>query len=148
MQIILLKDVPKVGRQFEVKNVADGHALNLLFPRGLAELATKEKVAVLESRRAEIAHLQEASASALAAAFKKLDGTTVPLNGGKASEQGNLYKGIGPEGVAEALSKAAGVKITTNNFELSEHIKAAGKYPIELSAGGVTSRITLLIEAA
>lgn len=147
MQVILLKDVPKVGRQFEIKNVADGHALNLLFPRRLAELATKEKVAALESRRAEIAHLQEASVSALADALKKLDGTTITINGGKANEQGNLYKGIGNEDVAMALSKVAGVKIATDNFELTEHIKAIGKYPLTLMAGGTSASITLLVEA-
>jgi large subunit ribosomal protein L9 len=40
MRIILLHDIPKVGKKYDIKNVSDGHALNLLIPKGLAEVAT------------------------------------------------------------------------------------------------------------
>ena len=39
MQVILLKDVVKLGKQGEVKNVSDGYAMNFLMPRKLAEVA-------------------------------------------------------------------------------------------------------------
>ncbi len=44
MKVILLKDVPKVGHRHEVKNIADGFARNMLFPKGLAEVATPDAV--------------------------------------------------------------------------------------------------------
>ena len=40
MRVILIKDVPSLGRVGEVKDVADGHAQNYLFPRKLAIEAT------------------------------------------------------------------------------------------------------------
>ena len=39
MKVILLQDVPKVGRKYEIKNIADGFARNKLFPKKLAEQA-------------------------------------------------------------------------------------------------------------
>src|SRR5581483_10579434 len=48
MKVILLKDVPNFGRRYEVKNVSDGHALNFLFPRGLAELANDQTLKKVE----------------------------------------------------------------------------------------------------
>ena len=45
MEIILLKDVEKLGGKGAVANVADGYARNFLLPRKLAELATPGRVA-------------------------------------------------------------------------------------------------------
>src|SRR2546422_2083002 len=56
MEVILRKDVDKVGLRGEVVNVARGYARNFLFPRGLADEATPARVAEREKvdeRRAE-----------------------------------------------------------------------------------------------
>ena len=47
MEVILRKDVDKLGLRGEVVNVARGYARNFLFPRGLADEATKARVAEL-----------------------------------------------------------------------------------------------------
>src|SRR2546422_2864758 len=56
MEVILRKDVDKVGLRGEVVNVARGYARNFLFPRGLADTATPARVAEVrkvEERRAK-----------------------------------------------------------------------------------------------
>ena len=50
MEVILLKDVDKVGLRGEVVNVARGYARNFLLPRKLAEPATEALVAELKRR--------------------------------------------------------------------------------------------------
>jgi large subunit ribosomal protein L9 len=53
MKVILLKDVAKMGKKNDIKNVSDGHALNFLIPQGLVEVATPKslkKVEVIKSR--------------------------------------------------------------------------------------------------
>ena len=61
MEVILLKDVDKVGLRGEVVNVARGYARNFLLPRKLAEPATTGRVAELkrlenQRARSEAAH--------------------------------------------------------------------------------------------
>ena len=51
MRVILLKDVAKVGQKFDVKDVADGYAINFLIPRGLVEAATEANVRKVEGRK-------------------------------------------------------------------------------------------------
>ncbi len=55
MKIILLKDVKGVGKAFEERNVSDGHALNLLLPKGFAVVADntgRAKVEQIKNQRA------------------------------------------------------------------------------------------------
>lgn len=54
MKVIFIKDVPRVGRKHEMKNVNDGYALNFLFPNKLAVLATVQAEKELEIKKKEI----------------------------------------------------------------------------------------------
>ena len=49
MKVILLKDVAKIGRRFEIKEVPDGYALNKLIPKNMAQFATPENIKRIET---------------------------------------------------------------------------------------------------
>ena len=59
MKVILLQDVDKVGKKFEIKTVADGYARNFLFPRDLAKQATSEAIEWLEMQKELLATKSE-----------------------------------------------------------------------------------------
>ena len=52
MKIILLEDVPTLGRRGEVRDVADGYARNYLLPHKLALTATASNLKNLEGIKA------------------------------------------------------------------------------------------------
>jgi len=108
MKVVLLKDVPKLGRAGEVKTVATGYGRNYLIPQGLAMLATPEALRKAESIRrkadAERAELNRAF-SGLA---EKLEGLTLYF-AVRASEQGKLYGSVSPQMIAEKINELLGL---------------------------------------
>jgi len=54
MKVIFLKDIPRVGKRYDVKEINDGYAMNFLLPRKLAEIATPKAIIELEKRKKEI----------------------------------------------------------------------------------------------
>ena len=53
MKVILIADVPKLGKKGDVKNVADGYGRNFLIAKGLAVPASEKANEVLEKQNEE-----------------------------------------------------------------------------------------------
>lgn len=147
MQIILLQDVGGVGKRHEVKNVADGHALNFLIPRGLAEQATTEKLAAHEKHVAEHAAQKEKEQAELKESIQNLRGARIELKV-RATEKGGLFKTIGPKEIAAALKEQKQVALPEEAIKPLAPVKTTGDHIIKISAGGAESEIMLKIVAA
>src|SRR3989338_9386507 len=101
MKVILLKDVRGVGLHGEIKNVADGYAINGLFPKKLAEAATAEKIADVEAKR--VAHEAEIQKEAeqLDNKVAALRGKTITISS-RATEKGGLFKAVQEKEIGRA----------------------------------------------
>lgn len=53
MKVILTKDVSRLGRAGEVREVSDGHARNFLLPKHLALPATRQLLGKIQKEQAE-----------------------------------------------------------------------------------------------
>ena len=93
MKVILLQNVAKLGRRNAVVEVPNGHALNLLIPKGLALAATSENLKKLMTKTAHsdasVADKQEKFQSALALLTDK---KVVVL--ASANEKGHLFEAL------------------------------------------------------
>jgi large subunit ribosomal protein L9 len=105
VEIILLEKVQNLGDLGEKVSVKPGYGRNYLVPQGKAVPATKENVAMFESRRAE---LEAAAAERMAKAEARRDAmqdVSIEIVA-NASEEGKLYGSIGPREIAIAVSDA------------------------------------------
>ena len=145
MKVILLKTVPKVGKEGTVANVADGYARNYLFPRSLALVADKNQLAALERKNASLAAKtagQKTSAEGVAAA---LNGKTIRI-AGEVGGQGKLFGAITSERVATEIASQLGQTVDRKAIALHDPIRRLGRYPLELDLHReVAATITLVV---
>jgi large subunit ribosomal protein L9 len=131
MKVILLQDVENMGKKFEVKEVADGHANNLLIPQGLAKLATKEALAWLEVQKELATKLAEAGlkkAQELASSLDDLEVTIMM----KVGDEGQLFESVNSQKIADRL-KEMGFGVTKNQIKLEQPIKDLGEFPVKIT---------------
>lgn len=146
MQIILLKDVPKVGRKYDVKNVADGFATNMLLPRGLAQIATIETVKKIEQLKANDLTQKKVEEELLLKSLDQLKNTTITIRG-KANEKGHLFAGITKEMLVKEIEKTSRIKISPEFINLEKPLKEIGEHKIVVNVGNKKGEFTLVVES-
>ena len=146
MKVLLQQDVPDVGRKYDVKNVADGYALNFLIPHKLAVFASDLLVAQAEKQRVKHAESVRVEQETIAARVKELHDKKITITA-KASETGGLFAGIDAETIAHALNKEFKLALSEENIELEKPIKEIGEYEIPVVVGEAHAKIFLRIVA-
>lgn len=146
MKVIFLKDVQKVGKKYETKDISDGYALNFLIPKGLAVSATSQAAKNVEHQKTIEAGERLVQEELLLKNLKELEGATVTLRG-KANEKGHLFAGIHKEEIIPALNEQTRIEIHSDFIELEKPIKETGEYKIPVIAKGKKATINLKVEA-
>jgi large subunit ribosomal protein L9 len=132
MDVILLKDVEKVGLRGDVVSVARGYARNFLFPRRLAEEATTARVAELRKRESQVAR-HEAKTAEQAQQIAATLGKAELRFDMKAGPTGSLFGSVTPTDIADELWKTVKVRVDRRKIGI-DNIKRIGRYevPIDL----------------
>lgn len=134
MKVILQKDVAKLGRKFDIKDVSSGYAQNLLIPKGLAIIATEDAIKRMEVERARTEGEKRVEKDLLAKNIKDLDGVSITIIG-KANDKGHLFAGIHKEAIVEELLKQTQLQIDPESISMTQPIKEIGEHTVEVKAG-------------
>ncbi len=147
MKVILLKDVRGVGAHSDIKNVADGYAINFLFPQKLAEAATEEKLKQLENRKKEHDAELKLKDEQLNNKINQLRGKQVTIQA-RATEKGGLFKSIAPKDIAKAILAEHSLEIPESAIEIKEaHIKTTGAHQVSLASTGAKAELAVAVVA-
>jgi large subunit ribosomal protein L9 len=133
MDVILLKDVEKVGLRGDVVSVSRGYMRNYLGPRRLAEEATRARVAELEKREAQRARHEAQSFEHAQEIAAKLAGAELRFDV-NAGPQGTLFGSVTATDVADEIWDKLKIRVDRRKIDLPDPIKRIGRYeiPIEL----------------
>ena len=131
MEVILLKEVKRLGLAGDVKRVTDGYARNYLIPRGLAVPAS-DAIRQMLTQKASAQQKHETSekraAETRAASLQNIVLTFVAKTG----ESGRLYGSITSADIAAKLSEIVGEEIDKRKISLVEPIKEVGQTSVEV----------------
>ena len=131
MDVILLRDVEKVGLRGDVVSVSRGYMRNYLGPRKLAEEATPARVAEMEKRESQRARHEAQSfedAQKIADALGKAE-LRFDVNAGP---QGTLFGSVTATDVADEIWEKLKIRVDRRRIDLTDPIKRIGRYSIPI----------------
>lgn len=145
MKVILLKDVPKIGKKYDIKEVNDGYASNFLLPKKLAELATEKQVSKIKLIKETARMQQEIHSTLLKKNLADITGKIVTIKA-RANTKGNLFMAVHEKDIVSQLKKIHQIDILPEYIKLDSPIKDVGSHEITVSIEGSKTTFTLMIE--
>lgn len=128
MKVILLKDVEKLGKKGDIKEVADGYARNFLIPEKLAVLANKSDIAKLEAQKEIEDRQAEEELVRYQETATQMDGLELEIPV-KIDEDGKLFGAVNTNQIIEKLQEK-GFEIKKGQVKLEEPIKETGEHEV------------------
>jgi large subunit ribosomal protein L9 len=130
MKVILLENVEKLGKKYDVKEVKDGYARNYLFTKGLAKIADKNSLKWAEEQRSMAEKAAEQELIKTGEMASRLDDMEIEIPV-KVGEQGQLFEKINAQKIAKHLQEM-GYDVKKNQVVLEKDIEEPGEFEITL----------------
>ena len=148
MKVILLQDVKGKGKKGQMLEVSDGYARNFMLPKKMAIEATPDAINTMrmndKATQERIAR-DKAEALALSKQLREMTLTVTCKGGGN----GRLFGSVTTQEIADALAKAAGIKLDKRKLVIADTIKNVGTYTVTCKLGyEITAPLTVKIEEA
>ncbi len=146
VQLLLNKDVTKLGKRGDLVDVAPGYARNYLVPQGFAVVVTEGILRQVDQRREKererlLTILEEAKSRKTA--LQIINNFVVRKQLG---EDEAIFGTVTTQDVVDVIKESANLEIERQDVSLPE-IKKVGKYPIEIKLHSEVSA-EIIIEVA
>jgi large subunit ribosomal protein L9 len=130
MQIILLENIPSLGKAGDLVKVSDGYGRNYLIPQKKAILATEKSLKVIEHQKRQVQQRIEKAkkdAEKLGQRIEKLSCTFAKTVG----ESGKLFGSVTSMDIENYL-KENGIEVDRKKVSLEEPIKNLGVFTVPI----------------
>jgi len=130
MEIILKRDVKKLGRAGDLVSVKRGFARNSLFPKGLALEATPVNLKLIEQEKVKTALRRENEKKAAEELARKITSVSCTI-AVEAGPDGKLYGSVTNQDIAGGY-RLEGIDIDKRKIELPQPIKEVGVFKVNI----------------
>lgn len=146
MEVLLLTDIPGIGKKNDLLVVKSGFALNHLLPARKALVVTpnvrKRYAEQIKVRALEREHEKELQTSLSTA----LSGKVVHI-AAKVTKTGKLYAAVSESTIADALKKEYTMDVAATGIVIPEPIKTVGMHTVQLTVGTQTIKLSVDVKA-
>ena len=129
MRVILLTDVPKVGKKGDIKQVADGYGRNYLIARGLAVMESEGAKKVLDQQNADAQKLDAENRQKAQELKEVLETKTYEFK--VKAKEGKVSGSVSTKQIEEAVRKD-GYVIDKRKIINSEPLNQLGTYDVKV----------------
>jgi len=130
MQVILLENVPSLGKAGDLVKVSDGYGRNYLIPQKKALLATEKSLKVIEHQKRQVQQRMEKTkknAEKMAQQIGNLSCTFIKTVG----ESGKVFGSVTSMDIENYL-KENGIEVDRKKISLEEPIKNLGMFTVPI----------------
>ncbi|HRH93124.1 MAG TPA: 50S ribosomal protein L9 [Candidatus Peribacteria bacterium] len=145
MEVLLLTDIPGIGRRSDVIVVGNGFALNHLLPSRKALVVTPNVRRRYAEQIKKRAIERDSEKSLQLSTISTLKNQSVTLTK-KASKTGKLYAAVTEKMIAEALASQLKIIVSEGHINLEKSIKSTGKHAVVVKMGDQTASITVEVK--
>lgn len=146
MKVILLKDIAKIGKRGEVKEVADGYAINVLIKKDMALMATPAELSKWKAKEDAKIHKKELATSAFAQLLDTLAHTVLVVKDKKHDSKGQLFAAVKEADIVDVIFAATKISIDPKQVTIEQPIKSVGKHHFVLKQGDKSAKVDIVVE--
>ena len=132
MDVILLQDVDKLGKESELVKVRPGYARNFLIPRRLAVVADESEKKQLTERQKQEERREEKIGKEIARVVDTLKNTRYTI-GAKTGTSGKIFGSVTTIQLSHAIKKQTGITIDRKKISLPEDVSMVGEYKANIA---------------
>ena len=146
MEVLLLQDIPGVGKKNDLIVVREGYALNNLLPRRSALVATplvRRRYAEFIKRRAEEREREKAAVADIVGTIQNKTVRTMA----KASKAGKLYAAVSESDIVNLLKEQLGVSLSSDAIQVDDPIKSTGTFQAAVRMGDHSIPFSVVVDA-
>lgn len=145
MKVILLQDIAKIGKKFDIKEISNGYALNFLLPQKKVKMATNQTIKDTEAEQKKCEEARQIEQEEIRKGIEKIKDAPLEIKV-KANADGKLFAGIDRAEIAKAIKEQIDVCVTLEMIELEKPIKETGECKIILKIGENKASLNLIIK--
>ncbi|MBK9730281.1 MAG: 50S ribosomal protein L9 [Chitinophagaceae bacterium] len=132
MELILLQDVDKLGRENELVKVRPGFARNFLIPQRLAVVADEGQKKMLEERMKQETRREEKLLKQINSVVEVLKNTKYMI-GAKTGTSGKIFGSVTTIQLSHAIKKQSNLPVDRKKITLPDDISTLGEYKANIN---------------